>query len=82
MAVAREKQQSGIGKALILEAENHCRQSFVRRLIVCTGSWETGTIAFYQKRGFTIFNVVKDFFTLDKGYDLNIRDQVQLEKFL
>ncbi|WP_291167438.1 GNAT family N-acetyltransferase [Hyphomicrobium sp.] len=80
LAVVPERRGEGIATGLIEEAETVCRLRGVRRLIVCTGSWETENIIFYVKRGFRIFNVVPDFFTPEKGYDLAIRDQVQLEK--
>jgi len=82
LAVIPERQRQGIGTLLIEEATNYCRVNLTRRLIVCTGSWETDNIAFYMKRGFRIFNVARDFFTPEKGYERIIRDQVQLEKYL
>jgi N-acetylglutamate synthase-like GNAT family acetyltransferase len=80
LAVVPERRGEGIATRLIEEAEMVCRLCGVRRLVVCTGSWETDNIVFYVKRGFRIFNVVRDFFTLERGYDLAIRDQVQFEK--
>lgn len=82
LAVLPERQRQGCGTLLVQEAANHCRQDSIRRLIVCTGSWETENIAFYKKRGFRTFNVVRDFFTREKGYDRVERDQIQLGKFL
>jgi len=82
LAVDPDNQRQGIGTALIREAANDCRRNSVRRLIVCTGSWEADNIAFYERRGFRLFNVARDFFTREKGYDLVVRDQAQLEKSL
>jgi N-acetylglutamate synthase-like GNAT family acetyltransferase len=82
LAVSPEHQGRGIGTVLIQEAQNYCRENSISRLIVCTGSWEADNIAFYQRRGFRIFNVVRDFFTPEKGYERDIREQVQLEKHL
>ena len=79
LAVVPRASGSGIGKRLIEEAARFSRLSNTRRLVVCTGAWETGNIIFYLKRGFRIFNVVQNFFTSDKGYDLAVRDQVQFE---
>jgi N-acetylglutamate synthase-like GNAT family acetyltransferase len=80
LAVCPERRGEGIATRLIQEAEAICRLGGVRRLFVCTGSWETDNIIFYLRRGFRIFNVVQNFFTPEKGYDLAIRDQVQFEK--
>ncbi len=82
LAVDPDYQRQGIGTALIQEAANNCRRNSVRRLIVCTGSWEADNIAFYERRGFRLFNVARDFFTREKGYELLVRDQAQLEKSL
>ena len=80
LAVVPERRREGIATRLMEEAERVCRLRSVPRLVVCTGSWETENILFYANRGFRLFNVVRDFFTPEKGYDLATRDQVQLEK--
>jgi N-acetylglutamate synthase-like GNAT family acetyltransferase len=82
LAVVPERRSQGIGKQLIEEAATFSRLSNMRRLIVSTGAWETRNIIFYLNRGFRIFNVVHNFFTSEKGYDLPIRDQVQFEMIL
>ncbi len=82
LAVIPERQRQGVGTLLLQEAANHSRGGSIRRLIVCTGAWEADNIAFYTKREFRIFNVVRDFFTREKGYDRVECDQVQFEKFL
>ena len=79
LAVIPERQGQGIGRRLIEEAVTYCRQNNVRRLVVCTGSWETDNIIFYLRRGFRIFNVVRDYFTSERGYAQTVRDQVQFE---
>jgi GNAT superfamily N-acetyltransferase len=79
LAVVPERQGQGIGKRLIEEAINYCRLNQTNRLVVCTGSWETNNIVFYLRRGFRIFNVVRDYFTPEKGYATSHCDQVQLE---
>ncbi|MFA5957656.1 GNAT family N-acetyltransferase [Hyphomicrobium sp.] len=79
LAVVPQRRGKGIGKRLIEEAARFSRLSNTRRLVVCTGAWETSNIIFYLKRGFRIFNVVQNFFTSEKGYDLAVRDQVQFE---
>jgi N-acetylglutamate synthase-like GNAT family acetyltransferase len=82
LAVDPDYRRQGVGTSLIQEAIKDCQRNNVRQLIVCTGSWETDNITFYEGRGFRMFNVVRDFFTAEKGYDLDVRDQVQLRKSL
>lgn len=79
LAVSPERQGQGIGIRLIEEAVSYCRMNHISRLVVSTGSWETDNLVFYLRRGFRIFNVVRDYFTLEKGYEKHHRDQVQLE---
>lgn len=79
LAVIPERQGQGIGGRLIEEAINYCRLNQISRLVVCTGSWETNNIVFYLRRGFRIFNVVRDYFTPENGYAKSHRDQVQFE---
>jgi GNAT superfamily N-acetyltransferase len=79
LAVIPERQGQGIGRRLVEEAVTYCRQNNVGRLVVCTGSWETDNIIFYLRRGFRIFNVVRDYFTSERGYAQTVRDQVQFE---
>ena len=68
LAVSPERQGQGIGIRLIEEAVSYCRMNHISRLVVSTGSWETDNLVFYLRRGFRIFNVVRDYFTLEKGY--------------
>lgn len=79
LAVVPERQGEGIGCRLIDEAAGYCRERGVRRLIVCTGGWETDNIAFYEKRGFRLFHTQPGYFTPEKGYAV-AGDQVQLER--
>lgn len=82
LAVDLGSQRRGIGTALIETAKTRCRREGVRRLIVGTGAWEEDNIAFYERRGFRVFNVARNFFTSEKGYDREQRDQVQLQQGL
>lgn len=79
LAVVPERQGRGIGKRLVEEVVSYCRLNYGRRLMVCTGSWETHNIVFYLRRGFYIFNVVRDYFTPEKGYVQAAREQIQFE---
>jgi GNAT superfamily N-acetyltransferase len=79
LAVIPGRQGEGIGGRLIEEAMTFCRLNNVRRLVVCTGVWETDNIIFYLRRGFRIFNVARDYFTSEMGYAQAVRHQVQFE---
>jgi ribosomal protein S18 acetylase RimI-like enzyme len=78
-AVISKCQRKGIGTLLLEEAQRFCKNKKARRLVVCTGVWESENIIFYLKRGFVIFNIERNFFTKEKGYDVFRRDQIQLE---
>lgn len=82
LAVELGSQRRAVGAALIEAAKTRCRREGVRRLIVGTGAWEEDNIAFYERRGFRVFNVARNFFTSEKGYDREHRDQVQLQQDL
>lgn len=79
LAVMPERRRRGVASLLIDVAARRCRSVAARRLVVCTGVWEIDNIVFYLRRGFRIFHVARDFFSADKGYDLAVRDQIQLE---
>jgi ribosomal protein S18 acetylase RimI-like enzyme len=79
LAVATKWQGAGLGSRLISEAVRFAQARGINRVVVCTGAWETENIIFYLNRGFRIFNVVRDFFSIEKGYAEGRRDQVQLE---
>ena len=78
LAVVPARRGEGIGCRLIEEATTYRRHHRVSRLIVCTGAWENGNIAFYARRGFRLFHIERDYFTLEKGY-AEVGDQVQFE---
>lgn len=78
LAVDPARQGEGIGCRLITEAANCGRRAGASRLIVCTGAWETNTVAFYIKRGFRPFHIEPKYFTREKGY-AEVGDQIRLE---
>lgn len=62
IAVAESFQNKGIGQQLIGHAVEFCKREHVKRLNVGTGSSSISQIAFYQKCGFRIDSVIKDYF--------------------
>lgn len=62
IAVEESYQGSGIGKKLVASAIDKARESKVKTLEVGTGNSSISQLAFYQKCGFRIVGVDKDFF--------------------
>lgn len=64
IAVRTEMQGRGYGKELIAYAMTFCRERGYHRMIVGTGNSSIDNLAFYQKFGFRLRSVIRDFFTL------------------
>ncbi|CEN21765.1 GNAT family N-acetyltransferase [Paraclostridium sordellii] len=62
IAVKESYQDSGIGKKLVASAIDKARELKVKTLEVGTGNSSISQLAFYQKCGFRIVGVDKDFF--------------------
>jgi ribosomal protein S18 acetylase RimI-like enzyme len=65
IAVAEEWQGKGVGKALIKAAINTARDLGAEVLEVGTGNSSLGPLAFYQKAGFRMQRIAKNYFTLN-----------------
>ena len=63
IAVAIDKQSMGVGKLLIQNAITHATKKGINKLVVGTGNSSLGQIAFYQKCGFRISGIKKDYFS-------------------
>lgn len=70
IAVAEHYHGQGIGKALVLDAIQRSKQYDYKIIEVGTGNSSIGQLALYQKCGFRITGVDKDFFK--KHYDEEI----------
>ena|ERR1035437_2724006 len=62
IAVDKNHQGQGIGKRLVLDAIQRARNKEVKRIEVGTGNSSLSQLALYQKCGFRIVGVKKDFF--------------------
>lgn len=89
MAVNESCQRTGIGRSLVEAAVVHCRDRGGRRLVVSTATADLGNLRFYQRRGFRMYQIVRDAFSPLRGYPeaklidgIPLRDQVFLERDL
>ncbi|WAH44639.1 GNAT family N-acetyltransferase [Alicyclobacillus fastidiosus] len=64
VAVTAEEQGKGYGKQLVLHAIEKARSKGYKVIEIGTGNSSVGQLALYQKCGFRICGVDRDFFTL------------------
>ncbi len=62
ISIKESAQRNGFGKLLLRYAEKVSRQSEYKKLIIGTGNSSIGQIALYQKEGFEMKRIKKDFF--------------------
>jgi ribosomal protein S18 acetylase RimI-like enzyme len=89
VAVAEALHGQGIGSKMLREVIDDLRNRGVRHLIVGTGNSGIGQLAYYQKAGFRLWKIERDFFSADRGYpdDLEengipLRDMVWMDQEL
>jgi len=87
IAVKESEQGKGLGKALLEHAEAVGRKLGYEKLIIGTGNSSIGQLALYQKQGFELSRIEKDFFTrnypepiFENG--IQCKHMVMLEKVL
>ena len=87
VAVAEPVQGRGLGTMLLHHAIAFCRQEGYKKVIIGTGNSSTGNLYLYQKLGFRIVSIRRDFFVLH--YDepifengIQCRDMLMLEMLL
>jgi GNAT superfamily N-acetyltransferase len=74
VAVAATHHNRGLGQQMLRGVLDDLRARGVRRAIVGTSNAGIGQIAFYQKAGFRLWRVERDYFTPEKGYDPDERE--------
>jgi ribosomal protein S18 acetylase RimI-like enzyme len=79
----------GVGTRMLLAALGALRARGVRRVVVGTSSAGIGQLAFYQKAGFRLRSIERDFFTPGRGYasgivenGIPLRDMVWMDQEL
>ena len=69
VAVAEERQGQGVGKQLLAMVLDELRAAGFTRAIVGTSNAGIGEIAYYQKCGFRLLSIERDYFDEARGYD-------------
>ena len=89
VAVAEAMQGQGVGTLMVNTTLFVLAQGGARRVVVGTASSGVRQIAFYQRCGFRLTHVERDFFTPEKGYPddlaengIPIRDMVWMDREL
>jgi ribosomal protein S18 acetylase RimI-like enzyme len=89
VVVAEADQGTGLGSWLVAEACRVLRASGVRRVVVGTASSGVRQLAFYQRLGFRLSRIERDFFTPARGYPpdlsengISSRDMVWMDRSL
>ncbi|WP_017470869.1 GNAT family N-acetyltransferase [Amphibacillus jilinensis] len=62
IALKEAYRNKGLGKQIISQAEHYYRDIGYDHIIVCTANSSIANIAFYQKIGFRLIDIEKDFF--------------------
>ena len=74
VAVAPELHGQGVGRRMLRLVIADLRAAGVRRVVVGTGNSGIGALAFYQKAGFRLWKIERDFFSPDRGYPAGIEE--------
>jgi GNAT superfamily N-acetyltransferase len=74
VAVAEAEQGAGVGTGLVEAVCARLRDRGVRRVVVGTATSGVRQLAFYQRLGFRLTHVERDFFTRDKGYPADLTE--------
>lgn len=74
VAIDPNQQNRGLGKRMLALTLTDLRERGVARAIVGTSNAGIGQIAFYQKAGFRLWRIEPDFFTPERGYDPDSRE--------
>jgi ribosomal protein S18 acetylase RimI-like enzyme len=89
VAVDASRHGQGVGTELLREVLEDLRGRGVRRVVVGTSSSGIGQLAYYQKAGFRLSWIERDFFGPDRGYPegllengIPVRDMVWMDQVL
>ena len=89
VAVDTTQQNRGIGRRMLAALIEELRRRGVRRAVVGTANAGIGQLAFYQKAGFRLLRIERDFFSPARGYPavmedngIRLRDMVWMDQEL
>ena len=74
VAVAEGEQGTGLGSWLVSEVCDRLRDRGIRRVVVGTATSGVRQLAFYQRLGFRLERIERDFFTAEKGYPADLSE--------
>jgi ribosomal protein S18 acetylase RimI-like enzyme len=74
VAVAEDHQGRGIGQQLLAAACAALGEDGAERVILGTGACSVANLAFYQKAGFRMLRIERDYFTPANGYPEGIEE--------
>ena len=74
VAVDTAQQHRGIGRRMLAAVIEELRRRGVRRAIVGTANAGIGQLAYYQKAGFRLLRIERDFFSPARGYPAVMED--------
>jgi ribosomal protein S18 acetylase RimI-like enzyme len=68
LAVSAKWRSRGVGATLVQAAVTHCRERKAQLLSVATAAASIQALQFYQRQGFRIRCVIRDFYVPERGY--------------
>ena len=74
VAVDATRQNLGIGRRMLAAVIEELRRRGVRRAVVGTANAGIGQLAYYQKAGFRLLRIERDFFSPARGYPAVMED--------
>lgn len=74
VAVDTARQNLGIGRRMLAAVLDELRRRGVRRATVGTANAGIGQLAYYQKAGFRLLRIERDFFSPARGYPAVMED--------
>jgi ribosomal protein S18 acetylase RimI-like enzyme len=87
VAVAERFQRQGVGQRMLREVLDDLGRRGFRRAIVGTANAGIGQLAYYQKAGFRLLRIERDFFSPARGYPesmsdngIRLRDMVWMDR--
>ena len=89
VAIDPQQQGKGIGKRMLMDVLAALRDVGCRRVVVGTANAAIGQLAYYQKAGFRLLSIERDFFSPARGYaevieeaGIRMRDMVWMDLIL